>query len=279
MDDSFTNSAFPLPTDVIELVMKKVALDEQTDELLRSPTNIVQTIISIERSCKELRGSTKNAWKLVQPMNPLPDTVDWFAIISNPMNYKVEELKIALKTMKKQVTGTKSVLVMRLLEAFGLEQPAHASANAIIAVEEENKTGSFANSNLFNSTRYASKIITNKSVISLKDYREWFIGNFGDMKGYQKYVIKETEKQKRLEEAEKIEKQKKLEKAEQIRIQKIMEKAEEIKKQKMKKIESISENYCICCLDSSRAQTCTNQCCGKCCGRFENTRYCLRHRR
>lgn len=258
VDISFTNSLLPLPLDVIDIVMQNVALDEQTDEFLRSPTNIAKTLISIERSCKELRGSTQNAWKLIQPNNPLPDTVDWDAILSNPLNHKVEDLKQALKAIKQPLSGTKAVLVIRLLDWFGLEQPAHASANAIIAVREENSIGSFAKYKYNNKTPYASKFITNKYDISLKDYREWFIARFGDMNGYNAFVRDEIDKQKKLEEAEHI--------AKLERIAKMNE-----------KVIKISSTICIICKKSSRAQKCKNNCCGKCCGKFENAIDCTRH--
>ena len=69
--------------------------------------------------------------------HPLPRDVPWDQIVSNPLLLKNDVLKEACRSIHEQVSGTKAVLVLRLLQYFGIDRPCTVPAIVLLAVKHE----------------------------------------------------------------------------------------------------------------------------------------------
>ena len=68
---------------------------------------------------------------------PLHADVPWDHIVSNPLSLKNDVLKEACRSVGEQVSGTKAVLVLRLLQYFGINRPCTIPAIVLLAVKHE----------------------------------------------------------------------------------------------------------------------------------------------
>ena len=69
--------------------------------------------------------------------NPLPRDMPWDQIVSNPLSLKNDVLKDACRSIYEQVSGTKAVLILRLLKHFGIERPCAVPPIVLLAVKHE----------------------------------------------------------------------------------------------------------------------------------------------
>ena len=58
-------------------------------------------------------------------------------LVADPMSMKLTELKDVARPLGVKMTGTKAVLSMRLLHAFGVEQPVHVPAKVLWYIAAE----------------------------------------------------------------------------------------------------------------------------------------------
>ena len=63
--------------------------------------------------------------------------VPWDQVVSNPLSLKNEVLKEACRCVGQQVSGTKAILVLRLLQYFGTDRPCAVTAIVLLAVKHE----------------------------------------------------------------------------------------------------------------------------------------------
>lgn len=63
--------------------------------------------------------------------------VPWDQVVSNPLSLKRAVLKDACRSIGEPVSGTKAVLVLRLLQYFKIERPCEVPALVLLAVKHE----------------------------------------------------------------------------------------------------------------------------------------------
>ena len=67
----------------------------------------------------------------------LPADMPWDQVVSNPLSLKNDVLKEACRSVGEQVSGTKAVLVLRLLKFFGVDRPCAVPAVVLLSVKHE----------------------------------------------------------------------------------------------------------------------------------------------
>ena len=85
--------------------------------------------------------------------NALHADVPWDQIVSKPLLLKNDVLKEACRSVGEHVSGTKAVLVLRLLQHFGIERPCAVPAIVLLAVKHEKV--SYMSTQLIQSTEVA----------------------------------------------------------------------------------------------------------------------------
>ena len=69
--------------------------------------------------------------------NTLQADVPWDHLVSNPLSLKNDVLKEACRSVGEQVSGTKAILVLRVLKSFGIDRPCAVPAIVLLAVKHE----------------------------------------------------------------------------------------------------------------------------------------------
>lgn len=245
-----------LPSDIWDIIINKIAKDEGTEDILSSPIQITRTLANIERTCKELRGITRYAWFALKPKNiNVPDNLN--NVLMNPTSFKITDLKEILKILDEPVSGTKAVLIMRILDFCNLKNPICASLSTVLAVLEEKRSKLELNI-LYRNTYLAHMYCRLRNSKNIFEYKQNFIEIFGT---YNKYCIFQDNYLKE----EKIRRQAQLEKQILNMKQSLVFPTEQL------------ESSCIKCISNLRSPVCTNKCCAKCCGDYDNHIQCLRH--
>lgn len=80
-----------------------------------------------------LEESDANPLRSVQ--NTLHADIPWDQVVSDPLSLKNDVLKKACKSVGEQSSGTKAVLVLRLLKFFGVDRPCAVPAVLLLAVK------------------------------------------------------------------------------------------------------------------------------------------------
>ena len=74
-------------------------------------------------------------WRSIQ--NTLHADIPWDQVVSNPLSLKHAVLTKACKSVGEQSSGTKAVLVLRLLKFFGVDRPCAVPAIVLLALKHE----------------------------------------------------------------------------------------------------------------------------------------------
>ena len=74
---------------------------------------------------------------LLSLRNTLSVSVPWDQVVSAPLTIKNDVLKDACRALGEQVSGVKAVLVLRLLQYFGVKRPCAVPALVLLAVKCE----------------------------------------------------------------------------------------------------------------------------------------------
>lgn len=88
-------------------------------------------------------GSCRMLWEVhvANPVRHLSNTlraeVPWDQVVASPLSLKHSVLKEACRSVGEQVSGTKAVLVLRLLQYFKIDRPCAVPALVLLAVKHE----------------------------------------------------------------------------------------------------------------------------------------------
>lgn len=243
-----------LPSDVWDIVMNKIAVDEGTESILSSPIQIARNLANIERTCKELCGTTRYAWSILKPKTiNVPDNLN--NVLINPISLKITDLKEVLKILDEPVSGTKAVLIMRILDFCGLKNPINVPLSTFLAVLEEYDS-ELQLTPVYNNTILARQLHDKlRNIKKIFEYKQKFIEIFGT---YNKYL----EFQDNYLKEERIRRDIEIENRKKARLEKSIKK---------------SEHNCIKCILNLSSPVCPNKCCGHCCGKDGNHILCPRH--
>lgn len=168
--DSTPDSHIPtkLPSDVWSVVLEKLCPSELS--AIEGPSVIARNILNAQMTCHDCHAASTSAWHALADLvqadhkahsqkphnmrwrlpwevyvaNPLRtfdhilnDSLPWDQIVCNPLNIKNDVLKEACRFENEQVSGTKAMLVLRLLQYFGIQRPCAIPAVVLLAVKHE----------------------------------------------------------------------------------------------------------------------------------------------
>ncbi|KAK9793224.1 hypothetical protein WJX73_005757 [Symbiochloris irregularis] len=74
------------------------------------------------------------------PAPQVPEEFNWEAadrVVKDPMALKLTELKDVARSLKVKMTGSKAEIIMRLLNAFGVDRPTHVPAKVLWYIAAE----------------------------------------------------------------------------------------------------------------------------------------------
>ena len=159
-----------LPSDVWSVVLEKLCPSELS--AIEGPSVIARNILNAQLICHDCHAASTSAWCALSDLiqadhkahwsentgysrrwelpwevyiaNPLRtfdhilnEGLPWDQIVCSPLIIKNDVLMEACRFAKEQVSGTKAVLVLRLLQYFGIQRPCAIPAVVLLAVKHE----------------------------------------------------------------------------------------------------------------------------------------------
>jgi hypothetical protein len=121
-------SKMKIPTDILEIVMEKLAT---THTLLRGPTAITRDLCNIALVSREFRLASQSGWRALADMpgyTKLTVSVDWVRVLTDPLSMQGPQLKEAAKALYIPVSGTKAEVALRILNELHVKTQVAPSA-------------------------------------------------------------------------------------------------------------------------------------------------------
>ena len=136
--------AVQLPLDVLEVILMKL-VDHQEPEGVWGVSLVARDLANAACASWDLYAASRCAWTALARAAPLMNRAmpgplpwaTWDSLVQQPCTLKQPELKVAARMLNLPVGGTKPQLILRLYNAFELEEPTWLPARLCMALVED----------------------------------------------------------------------------------------------------------------------------------------------
>lgn len=132
------SNSIGLPPDVMEQILLHLAWTLEVDGV-RGPGIVVRDILNAGMACWDMYKVTHEAlaWVGERCCDDLDNAIMWDDVVSKPMTFKLQELRVCARNVGAHVSGTKAEIVVNILGRFGIDKPRCLPAKCLRAVIAE----------------------------------------------------------------------------------------------------------------------------------------------
>jgi hypothetical protein len=263
-----------LPLDVVEAIAEDLACTSDVNDELRGPLDAARDLANFACTCREFRtGAVRGFDAMAVRAPPMPPNIDWVRVFHDPRACKVDELKLAARSLGVSLGGTKAVLFFRIVGANDVAAMPAAPPSVVCAVALDRRARLTSNHPIARALPLGRRVAPEVLALSrdlfrvgtLPEAHDLVRARFGTLAAMRRHVARVNDvwlEGERVHEAER--------EAERVA------KAEAVRASFMARSEPFQaprDGDCVC--GQTASPTCANGRCGTCCRRLG--RVCSRH--